>query len=94
MINASGRASITAAAVVFTRDSNIGIFGNTSNNPITDRSDISNKLLMPAACIIGPPTPENETFSDACAFRPSIKAAPNLSPDISPAIKNNFKSLI
>lgn len=51
-----------AASASFSLPNSLGIYGTTSNRPITDKSDIGNTSSSPSPFIAVPPTPENLTW--------------------------------
>ncbi len=57
-----------------------------SNKPITASDSAGSQASHPAACIFGPATPKNRV-SGARRRRASMRSAPKVSPDASPATK-------
>ena len=83
-INTSGGLSIKCCTNCLRIFSKRGKRPRTSTNPITDSSSISNSVLQPCACILGPAIP-SKIASGKCALSAFISPSPKISPDSSPA---------
>src|SRR6188768_1299393 len=90
MTRTSGFAAMTASAASCIRRRIFESIAGIEENPTIARSPRGNRLGTPSAAMCAPPTPEKCAFPCVRSLIAEISAAPNRSPDSSPATRNTW----